>query len=498
MAVRGLQAGICVVLAGLAAGAPARAFEEVGQDTTVATAPGGGGAGPCPGSGACTVALLRTRSGADAAIPSDGVLVRVRLRGAPGADDIVTPRVLRPAGDGILRPVAAAAPLTLDGSGTAQSAPARIPVRAGDVLAVRSDALPGSFATASGSGAAAIFSEPPLWAVGDPGRAPGPAVAPGDLLLAATLEADADGDGYGDETQDACPVDAARISACDVDLVASADAPEFAVGGRAVDHRFLVVNRGSSPAAGAVADLDAPVDAQLSAIEAPGACVSRDAGGLRCALGRLEAGGQAEVVVTLVGVAGAVVRTTLQAVGPVPDPTPDDDRAAAATLLTPPSVAPAPRPFADPPCANLVLGTGDDELIVGTGFGDRIVGGAGRDLIRADGGPDCLEGGVGGDVLDAGTGDDRIAAGAGGDRLIGGAGMDVLRGGFGDDALIGGAGDDQLLPGQGRDRVDAGPGNDAVDARDGVAERIDCGRGADVASVDPEDRVRGCERITRR
>jgi hypothetical protein len=34
------------------------------------------------------------------------------------------------------------------------------------------------------------------------------------LLASGTIEADADGDGFGDETQDACPTDAATQDAC--------------------------------------------------------------------------------------------------------------------------------------------------------------------------------------------------------------------------------------------------------------------------------------------
>ncbi len=60
----------------------------------------------------------------------------------------------------------------------------------------------------------------------------------------------------------------------------------------------------------------------------------------------------------------------------------------------------------------------------------------------------------------------------------------MLVGRGGDDVLSGGPGNDYLLPGTGRDRVLGDAGNDFVGARDGRADRIVGGPGADRARVD--------------
>src|SRR3954470_12576818 len=54
--------------------------------------------------------------------------------------------------------------------------------------------------------------------------------------VSATLEPDADGDGFGDETQDGCPVNAATSGPCTVDLALTASATPASVplGGTAV------------------------------------------------------------------------------------------------------------------------------------------------------------------------------------------------------------------------------------------------------------------------
>lgn len=111
---------------------------------------------------------------------------------------------------------------------------------------------------------------------------------------------------------------------------------------------------------------------------------------------------------------------------------------------------------------DVLIGTGDDETISGLGGNDRLLG------RRGD------------------------------DRLLGGRGSDRLDGGPGRDALVGGAGGDKLIGGPGRDRFSGGTGRDTISAVDRIAERIDCGRGRDRAAVDHGDRVRGCERVTRR
>jgi hypothetical protein len=102
-------------------------------------------------------------------------------------------------------------------------------------------------------------------------------------------------------------------------------------------------------------------------------------------------------------------------------------------------------------------------LFVGTRRADRLVGTDGPDELRGL------------------AGNDRLSGLAGGDRLSGGAGNDRLTGGRGTDTLLGGS------------------GNDVLSARDGRRDTVDCGTGRrDQAIVDRHDRVRGCERVSRR
>jgi Ca2+-binding RTX toxin-like protein len=94
--------------------------------------------------------------------------------------------------------------------------------------------------------------------------------------------------------------------------------------------------------------------------------------------------------------------------------------------------------------------------------------------------------------------DDRVpnslVGGGGDDRLLGSSGNDALDGGDGNDTLVGGAFNDTLVGGPGLDVLDGDgdtlyPGNDRIEARDGIAESINCGIGADTAIIDAADTV---------
>ncbi len=186
-------------------------------------------------------------------------------------------------------------------------------------------------------------------------------------------------------------------------------------------------------------------------------------------------------------------------------------------------------------------GPGDDELQPDdlddgdpAGTGDVVLGGPGRDLLQLvdssqdqlraslddvadDGGPgegddyrsdlEDVQGARGASNTIIGTpgpnritiiSDDRvpntIVGGDGDDVLTGGGGSDSLDGGPGNDQLVGGAFDDLLVGGPGLDSLDGDgdtlfPGNDRIEARDGVAEAINCGIGADTAIIDATDTV---------
>ena len=59
----------------------------------------------------------------------------------------------------------------------------------------------------------------------------------------------------------------------------------------------------------------------------------------------------------------------------------------------------------------------------------------------------------------------------------------------------GGAGNDRVLDAQGIDALNSGPNSDLVSSRDGHPDTVNCGSGEDVAVVDPNDTVKGCEHV---
>ena len=200
------------------------------------------------------------------------------------------------------------------------------------------------------------------------------------------------------------------------------------------------------------------------------------------------------------------------------------------------------------------LGPGDDQIAaqptVPIGMHAEIHGGPGRDTLRGadassdllfgDDGDDVLDGGFGDDKLDGGAGDDMLTANLGVDTYRGGTGIDALSyaaytssvrvtvgaggaddgsvgetddvggdiervdGGTGDDTLIGSAGNDQVYGNAGNDVLDGGAGadllaggadNDTIAARDGSADLISCGDGADALTSDQLDAADSCESV---
>jgi hypothetical protein len=152
---------------------------------------------------------------------------------------------------------------------------------------------------------------------------------------------------------------------------------------------------------------------------------------------------------------------------------------------------------------------GDDSLQGGPGF-DKLDGGAGNDVLDPSSFGDIVTGGPGFDTaresaagvvvtLDDVANDgvpgqgqniksdvEKVAAGSGDDELEGNALTNTLSGGDGADTLTGNGGADVLLG-------DAGA--DTINARDGVADDVNCGPGADTAVVDPADTVTSCETV---
>jgi uncharacterized repeat protein (TIGR01451 family) len=312
------------------------------------------------------------------------------------------------------------------------------------------------------------------------------------------VEPDADADGYGDESQDACPTEAAlHVAPCTADIALTMAGPAFAVVDRETPYDVTVVNRGPSAAADVTVTDAIPTGARFVRTAGAGTCTPGAT--LRCALPAIAPGASATVTIVLAGTTeGASIHHAVSVTTSSTDPTAGDHGAAIDTLVTGASVPPPAPTLTSPACANPAFGGRDDDVLFGSSFGDRLFGRQGRDLLRGRAGNDCLYGGDGNDVLDGDGGNDSMWGGDGRDRLFAGSGDDRVLGGAKADELHGDTGADALAPGAGRDRVWGGPGNDAIAARDGWRDVIDCGAGLDRVTADRRDRLRRCERVSRR
>jgi Ca2+-binding RTX toxin-like protein len=92
-------------------------------------------------------------------------------------------------------------------------------------------------------------------------------------------------------------------------------------------------------------------------------------------------------------------------------------------------------------------------------------------------------------TLRGNVGNDVLGLGGIGLGLVPYGGRSVLDGGLGNDALVGGDGRDRMVGGADLDSYDAGAGVDSIDSRDGIAETVDTGVGADTVTSDPFDTV---------
>ena len=93
---------------------------------------------------------------------------------------------------------------------------------------------------------------------------------------------------------------------------------------------------------------------------------------------------------------------------------------------------------------------------------------------------------------------ETLAGGNLGETIFGLGGDDRLDGGGSSDCLFGDAGNDTITGGPARDALVGGAGDDVLRARDGARDVVNCGPGRkDSATVDGNDRVKGCETVSR-
>jgi uncharacterized repeat protein (TIGR01451 family) len=191
--------------------------------------------------------------------PSDGVVVRWRVKSASTSAPGARLRMLRPVGGGSYVTAGSSAVQTIP-SGTSTFS-TRIPVNAGDVLGLDEQTGAKVFGAAT---SAAYFFQPFL---GDTTQAPDNHLNGRELLVNADIEPDADGDGYGDETQDLCPGDPSRHTACLANLSLSVSpAPAPLLIGKTLTFTVKVANGGPSAAQDVGLTLNLPLSATPLAV----------------------------------------------------------------------------------------------------------------------------------------------------------------------------------------------------------------------------------------
>ena len=156
---------------------------------------------------ACTFVAIRqpgpTGTNAPQPAPSSGVVVKFRIRSFSA--DRVTFRfatVTEQGDTGLARLVGGTGPtVTFAGTGAVEEFPARVRVPKGALLALEGTSHGATYNTDGGTDA--YEYAPPLVAGQGPRANTGD--SGGEMLVQAVLEADADNDGFGDESQDRCP-----------------------------------------------------------------------------------------------------------------------------------------------------------------------------------------------------------------------------------------------------------------------------------------------------
>jgi hypothetical protein len=162
-----------------------------------------------------------------------------------------------------------------------------------------------------------------------------------------------------------------------------------------------------------------------------------------------------------------------------------------------------------------VAGANSDADRLSTSAGIEILGGSdGADVLTGTTAADTLEGNDGDDILVGRTGSDTLTGGSGRDiasyadgrttgvtATLGGSNSDGdafstiegLTGGPGADNLTGDGTANFLEGGPGQDLLHGAAGADIINALDGGPDSVDCGDGADRATLDPVDSAVGCE-----
>lgn len=192
----------CALLALIPAGA--FAGTQIGQDCTTNSG------------GPPQMFQTAASSGASYVVPSNGILVKWGTRTGTIGQPVMTAATFATQSGSDIN-VVRWTPFQLAADNAATEFPARIPVVAGELLGM--SVYNGSASMCSGFTPTADLI---LYGGGSPLITPGNSFTPGSAIpshrvpIWGVIEADADGDGFGDETQDKCPQSADYVDACPV------------------------------------------------------------------------------------------------------------------------------------------------------------------------------------------------------------------------------------------------------------------------------------------
>ncbi len=262
-----------------------------------------------------------------------GVIVGWSFKASSGDNAL---QVLRPLGNGTYVDAGHSTTVAAAGGNVAVPSTTRLAVQAGDAIGLYNDSnafvmstdMVNFFATQ------VVRSFDP--AVAAMPMAPTAATPHSQLEVQATIEPDADADGFGDETQDQCPSDPSLQSACSADLqVMASGSPMRVEAGQIVGYTFTVHNAGSSPAANATLALALPPGVTAGSLSSTiGSC-----GGATCSLGTLGNGATATVTFSVATAAAGTIGVSGAASSSVADPNPSNNSAGASTTVDRPSLA---------------------------------------------------------------------------------------------------------------------------------------------------------------
>jgi uncharacterized repeat protein (TIGR01451 family) len=314
------------VLAALGPAAAAQAVTTVGSDLTNA-ATQKVCATPCT-----AFTADGTTNAPSAVAPFDGVVVRWRVKSGSAASGLAL-RALRRAGTNAYTAVGTTEQQSLTQAGTATFA-SRVPVKAGDIIGLDDR-------TTSGAKIAATSTTTAVWTFSAPigSFSETPSKQPNlELLVNADIEPDVDSDGYGDETQDLCPGDPTRHSACLSNLSVSVrPEPAPLTVGRPLTFTIKVTNEGPSAAQDVGLTVNFPFSVtMLQARAGRGFC----GGGftVTCRLGAIDSGDSATVVLTVRPEVVGTLVVTATASTPTDQTSADDDTFTSDVTVLPPTL----------------------------------------------------------------------------------------------------------------------------------------------------------------